>query len=63
MAATWMAYLGISTRIVDKRSEKIQIGQADGIHARTLEMLDGFGFADRVVKEGNELVETHFWVR
>lgn len=63
MAAAWMAHLGISARIVDKRSDKVQRGQADGIHARTMEIFDSFGFADRVLKESNPLVETYFWVR
>lgn len=63
MAATWMAHLGISARVVDKRGDKVQRGGADGIHGRTLEIFDSFGFADRVLKEANPGVETFFWVR
>jgi 2-polyprenyl-6-methoxyphenol hydroxylase-like FAD-dependent oxidoreductase len=55
MAANWMSRLGINTRIIDKRPEKVQAGQADGIQARTLEIWDSFGIVDRIVKEGNPL--------
>jgi phenol 2-monooxygenase len=58
-----MAHLGVKARIVDKRSDKVQKGQADGVHARTQEVFDSFGFGDRVVKEGNPCVETVFWVQ
>jgi 2-polyprenyl-6-methoxyphenol hydroxylase-like FAD-dependent oxidoreductase len=57
-----MAHLGIKARIVDKRSDKLRIGGADGVHARTQEIFDSFGFGDRLVKEGNPCVETYFWV-
>ena len=62
MAATWMAHLGISTRIVDKRDDQVRVGQADGLHPRTLEILDSFGLADPFLKEGNALIEAQFWV-
>jgi phenol 2-monooxygenase (NADPH) len=61
-AATWMAHLGIKARIVDKRSDRFRVGQADGVHARTQEIFASFGFGDRIVKEGNPIVETYFWV-
>ena len=57
MLATWMARCGINCRIVDKRSTKIFSGQADGLQIRTLEILDSFGFADRIMKECNPIVE------
>lgn len=57
MAATWMARLGIKTRIVDKRGTKIFNGQADGLQCRSLEIFDSFGFADRAWKESNHMLE------
>lgn len=62
MAATWMARLGVSTRIVDKRGTKIFSGQADGLQCRSLEIFDSFGFADRVWKESNHMLEICMWV-
>ncbi|KAE9973988.1 hypothetical protein BLS_003308 [Venturia inaequalis] len=61
MAATWMARLGVSCRIVDKRGTKIFAGQADGLQCRSLEIFDSFGFADRVWKEANHMLEICMW--
>ncbi|TID13124.1 hypothetical protein E6O75_ATG10073 [Venturia nashicola] len=61
MAATWMARLGVSCRIVDKRGTKIFAGQADGLQSRSLEIFDSFGFADRVWKESNHILELCMW--
>lgn len=57
MMATWMARCGINARIVDKRGSKIYAGQADGLQCRSLEIFDSFGFADRVWKEANHMIE------
>ncbi|ROV89392.1 hypothetical protein VSDG_08644 [Cytospora chrysosperma] len=57
MAASWMAHCGIKTRIVDKRNSKIFTGQADGLQCRSLEIFDSLGFADRVWKEANHMIE------
>jgi 2-polyprenyl-6-methoxyphenol hydroxylase-like FAD-dependent oxidoreductase len=56
MAATWMSRLGINARIIDKRGTKVFSGQADGLQARSLEIFDSFGFADRVWKESNHML-------
>ncbi|KAF4552955.1 FAD-dependent monooxygenase-like protein 6 [Elsinoe fawcettii] len=61
MAATWLAHLGVKTRIVDKRSTKIFTGQADGLQCRTLEIFESMGFADRVWKESNHMIEFSMW--
>ncbi|RDW79590.1 hypothetical protein BP6252_04228 [Coleophoma cylindrospora] len=56
-----MARCGINARIVDKRGTKIYSGQADGLQCRTLEIFDSFGFADRVWKESNHMLEICLW--
>lgn len=61
MLALWLSRLGIKTRIVDKRTDKIFSGQADGFQARTLEILDSFGIGERVWKEANHMLEVNFW--
>ena len=61
MAATWAARCGIHARIVDKRGTKIFNGQADGLNCRSLELFDSFGFADKVGKESNHLLEICLW--
>ncbi|KAI1325414.1 FAD binding domain-containing protein [Xylariaceae sp. FL0255] len=61
MLALWLSRLGVLTRIVDKRTDKIFSGQADGFQARTLEILDSFGVGERVWKEANHMMEVNFW--
>lgn len=38
-------------------SSQIFNGQADGLQCRSLEIFDSFGFADRVWKESNHMLE------
>ena len=38
-----MARLGVKTRIIDKSGHQVFRGQADGLYARTMEILDTFG--------------------
>jgi len=61
MSATWMTRLGVKTRIIDKRNTKIFTGHADGLQCRSLEIFDSFGFADRVWKEANHMLEVRMW--
>ncbi|KAI0160141.1 FAD binding domain-containing protein [Xylariaceae sp. FL1272] len=61
MLGLWLSRLGVVTRIVDKRTDKVFSGQADGFQARTLEILDSFGVGERVWKEANQLIEVTFW--
>ena len=61
MSATWMAHLGVKARIVDKRNAKIFAGQADGLQCRSIEIFDSFGFADRLWKEANHMLEVRMW--
>lgn len=62
MAATWMARCGVKARIIDKRGTKVFNGQADGLQCRSLEIFDSFGFADRVWKEANHMLEVK-WIQ
>lgn len=55
------AFDDISTVIVDQKSGPLQLGQADGVACRTMEMFNAFGFADRVLKEAYWVNETTFW--
>ena len=61
MMATWLSRLGVTTRIVDKRGTKVYNGQADGLHCRTMEIFDSFGFLHRAVLESNPMIELAFW--
>ncbi|KAI5118756.1 hypothetical protein M0805_004842 [Coniferiporia weirii] len=61
MAANALARAGISVRIIDKRSKKVEVGQADGIQPRTIEVFQSYGIADRLIKEGNRIYLSSFY--
>ena len=61
LAAQLAAFPDIKTRIVDRKPGPLELGQADGIACRTVEMFNAFGFAERLLKEAYWVNETVFW--
>jgi 2-polyprenyl-6-methoxyphenol hydroxylase-like FAD-dependent oxidoreductase len=61
LAAQLSAFPEITTRIVEQKPGPLELGQADGIACRTIEMFDAFGFSERVLKESYWVNETVFW--
>lgn len=61
LAAQLARFPGIRTRIVERKPGPLELGQADGIACRTMEMFNAFGFADRVAREAYWVNETTFW--
>ncbi|GHD64157.1 phenol 2-monooxygenase [Thalassobaculum fulvum] len=61
LAAQLAAFPEITTRIVEQKPGPLQLGQADGVACRTMEMFNAFGFADRLLKEAYWVNETVFW--
>ena len=61
LAAQLAAFPDIRTVIVEQKPGPLQLGQADGVACRTLEMFEAFGFAERVLKESYWVNETSFW--
>ncbi len=61
LAAQLSAFPDIKTCIVDQKSGPLQLGQADGIACRTMEMFHAFGFSERVEREAYWVNETVFW--
>ena len=45
LAAQLAQFDGITTRIVERRDGPLELGQADGVACRTMEMLDTFGLS------------------
>lgn len=43
MAAAWASRCKLKTKIIDDKDTRIRTGQADGLHCRTLEIMDSFG--------------------
>ncbi|MFL1454003.1 FAD-binding monooxygenase [Marinobacter sp. GN3S48] len=60
-AAQLAKFSNITTRIVDRRPGRLEIGQADGIQARSVETFKAFGFADRITAEAYRISEMAFW--
>lgn len=61
MCAQGLARAGVNVRIVDKRPGKVAAGQADGIQPRTIEVLQSYGLAERLLKEGNQMHMAAFY--
>ncbi|RYE04374.1 MAG: 3-hydroxybenzoate 4-monooxygenase [Sphingomonadales bacterium] len=61
LAAQMSAFPEIRTAIFEQKPGPLEIGQADGIACRSVEMYQAFGFAERVMKEGYWVNETTFW--
>ncbi|KAI9062565.1 hypothetical protein FKP32DRAFT_1677098 [Trametes sanguinea] len=53
MCANALVNAGVNVRIVDKRPKGLLSGQADGLQPRTLEILQSYGLADQMFKEGS----------
>lgn len=51
----------ITTRVIERREGPLEIGQADGVACRTVELFDTFGLAEQMVREGYWVNETVFW--
>lgn len=61
LAAQLAQFPEISTRIVERRGEALELGQADGVACRSVEMFEAFGLSDRLVREAYWVNETVFW--
>jgi phenol 2-monooxygenase len=61
LAAQLAAFTEIKTRIVERKPGPLELGQADGVACRTVEMFDAFGLSDRLLREGYWVNETVFW--
>ncbi|HEY1747049.1 MAG TPA: FAD-binding monooxygenase [Xanthobacteraceae bacterium] len=61
LATQLSAFPDIKTCIVEQKPGRMQLGQADGIACRTMEMFHAFGFVERVLKEACWINETTFW--
>ncbi|RZU60752.1 FAD-binding monooxygenase [Zhihengliuella halotolerans] len=60
-AAQLSRFPGVNTRIIERRPGRLEIGQADGIQARSVETFQAFGFAERITAEAYAITEMAFW--
>ena len=61
LAAQLAVFPDIATMIVESKDGPLQLGQADGIACRTMEMFEAFGFSERVKTESYWVNEVVFW--
>src|ERR1700734_1358351 len=61
LATQLAAFPDIKTAIVEQKAGPLQLGQADGIACRSVEMYEALGFSERILKEAYWVNETTFW--
>ena len=61
LAAQMANFPDIRTAVIDRRDGPLEVGQADGVACRTVEMFAAFGLADRLVNEAYWVNEVSFW--
>jgi phenol 2-monooxygenase len=61
LAAQLSNFPRISTRLIERRAGALQVGQADGIACRTVEMFEAFGLGQKLTREAHWVNETVFW--
>ena len=61
LAAQLAEFPEIHTVLVDRRDGPLEVGQADGVACRTVEIFEAFGLADRLIHEGYQVNEVTFW--
>ncbi|CAN5783389.1 FAD-binding monooxygenase [soil metagenome] len=61
LAAQLSTFPNISTRLIERRTGPLQVGQADGIACRTVEMFEAFGLGQKLLREAYWVNETAFW--
>src|SRR3954449_1730495 len=61
LAAQMASFPEIRTAVVDRKDGPLEVGQADGVACRTVEMFEAFGLADRLVKEAYWVNQVSFW--
>jgi phenol 2-monooxygenase len=61
LAAQLASFPDIRTAIIDRRDGPLEVGQADGVACRTVEMFEAFGLADRLLREAYWVNEVSFW--
>lgn len=61
LAALLANFPDITTVVVDRAEGPLLLGQADGVACRTVEVLEAFGLADRILGEAYWVNEVCFW--
>jgi phenol 2-monooxygenase len=61
LAAQMANFPDITTAVIDQKDGPLEVGQADGVACRTVEMFEALGLANRLVGEAYWVNEVSFW--
>ena len=61
LAAQLSQFPSVTTRLIERRGGRLELGQADGIQPRSVETFQAFGFAERIVAEAYNIGWMNFW--
>jgi phenol 2-monooxygenase (NADPH) len=61
LAAQLSNFPDINTALIDRRDGPLEVGQADGVACRTVEMFEAFGLAGHLLNEAYWVNEVCFW--
>ncbi len=60
-AAQLSQFPNINTRLIEKRGHRLGLANADGVHSRTMETFQAFGFAHEIAAEAHTITDMAFW--
>ncbi|KAI0593276.1 FAD binding domain-containing protein [Biscogniauxia sp. FL1348] len=60
-AAVWLSRYNIDFKILERRPGPLDVGQADGVQTRTVEIFDSLGIGEDLLKEAYHVMELAFW--
>ncbi|KAJ0135869.1 Uncharacterized protein HZ326_21105 [Fusarium oxysporum f. sp. albedinis] len=60
-AAIWLAQFDVNFRILERQSGPLEIGQADGVQCRTVEIFESLGISETLLRESYHVMELAFW--
>lgn len=60
-AATWLAIYNVPFTMLERRSGPLEIGQADGVQCRTVEIYESFGLSEDLTRDAYHILEVCFW--
>ena len=61
-AATWLAqYYSVNCKVLERRDGPMEMGQADGVQCRTVEIFESFGIGEELLRESYHVLEVVFW--
>ncbi|MGO1544042.1 MAG: FAD-dependent monooxygenase [Gulosibacter sp.] len=61
VSAQLAKFPNLNVRAIEQRDGRLEVGQADGIQARSVETFQAFGFANEIIDESYRNVEMAFW--